>query len=108
MPVTLINVFQLPQGQRNEFLKRWTETTQVYARTEGFIETHLHENAGVGNPTFQFINVALWASNEAFIQAHKDYVPGEESIVGISCHPAIFEEVVMMKNLLSAQADGIE
>ena len=55
-------MFQLPPDQRDEFLKRWTETTQVYARTEGFIETHLHENAGVGNPTFQFINFALWAS----------------------------------------------
>ncbi len=50
MSVTLINVFQLPPDQRDEFLKRWTETTQVYARTEGFIETHLHENTGVGNP----------------------------------------------------------
>lgn len=108
MPVTLINVFAVPQDQRDEFLKRWTQTTQVYARTEGFIETHLHENAGVGNPTFQFINFAIWASNEAFLQAHKDYVPEEESIPGISFHPAIFEEVVMMKNLLSTQSGGIE
>lgn len=107
MPVTLINVFKLPEGQRDEFLRRWTETTQVYARTEGFIETHLHENTGIGNPTFQFINIALWASNEAFIRAHKDYVPGEESIAGISFHPAIFDEVVMIKNLLSARSDGI-
>lgn len=84
MSVTLINVFELPKDQRDEFLKRWTETTQIYARTEGFLETQLHENTGIGSPTFQFINIALWASNEAFIQAHKDYVPGEESIAGIS------------------------
>ena len=108
MSVTLINVFQLPQDQRDEFLKRWTATTQVYARTEGFIETHLHENVGVGSSTFQFINFAIWASNEAFIQAHRDYVPGEESIAGISFDPAIFEEVVMMKNLLSARSEGTE
>ena len=108
MSVKLVNVFAVPHDQRDEFLKRWTETTQVYARTEGFIETHLHENTGIGNPTFQFINFAVWASNEAFIQAHKDYVPGEESIPGISFHPAIFEEVITMKNLLSAQVDGIE
>jgi len=28
MSVTLINVFELPKDQRDEFLKRWTETTQ--------------------------------------------------------------------------------
>lgn len=108
MSITLINVFKLPEHQRDEFLKRWMETTQVYARTEGFLETHLHENTGIGSPTFQFINIALWAPNEAFIQAHKDYVPGEESIAGISFHPAIFEEVVMTKNLLSVRSDGVE
>ncbi len=29
MPVTLINVFKLPEDQRDEFLGGWTETTQV-------------------------------------------------------------------------------
>ena len=46
MPVTLVNVFKLPEDQRDKFLKCWTETTQVYARTEGFLETHVHENTG--------------------------------------------------------------
>ena len=108
MSVKLINVFQVPEEQREEFLRRWTETTQVYARTAGFLETHLHQNVGVGNQTFQFINIALWASSEAFVQAHKDFVPGEESIPGISFHPAIFEEVIMTKNLLSGRSDGGE
>lgn len=58
MPVTLVDVFKLAQDQRDQFLRRWTETTQAYARTEGFLETHLHENTGIGNPAFQFVNVA--------------------------------------------------
>lgn len=52
MSVTPINAFKLPGSQRDEFLKRWTETTQVYARMEGLLEMHLHENTGVGSPTF--------------------------------------------------------
>jgi hypothetical protein len=51
MPVTLINTFKVPAEQEQEFLKRWSETTSVYARTSGFIETHMHRNTGVGNPT---------------------------------------------------------
>ncbi|MBV9529070.1 antibiotic biosynthesis monooxygenase family protein [Sphingomonas sp.] len=108
MTVKLINVFQMPEEQEDEFLKRWNETTQHYARTEGFIETHLHRNTGVGNQTFSFVNIALWASAEAFTNAHKGYVPGEESIPGISFHPAIFEEVVMTTNLLSQRSKGAE
>jgi len=33
---------------------------------------------------------------------------GEEIIAGISFNPAIFEEIVMMKNLPSTQAHSIE
>jgi len=113
MPVKLINVFQVPEEHHDEFLKPGSETTQVYARTEGFLEahlhrnkTHLHRNTVVGNKDFEFINIALWASPEAFVQAHKDFVPGEESIPGIAFHPAIFEEVIMTKNLLFVETDG--
>ncbi len=108
MTVKLINVFAVPRGAVDEFLKRWNETMQVYARSEGFIDTHLHRNTGVGNQTFNFINIAHWASNEAFVQAHRDYVPGEESIAGISFHPAVFEEIIMTKNLLDASSAGDE
>ena len=108
MSVKLINVFQMPPEQEDEFLKRWNETSQHYARTDGFIETHLHRNTGIGNKTFSFINIAEWASAEAFINAHKEYVPGEESIPGISFHPGIFQEVVMITNLLPQRSTGDE
>lgn len=108
MPVTLINTFKVPAEQEQEFLKRWSETTSVYARTSGFIETHMHRNTGVGNPTFNYINIAVWASSEAFLQAHKDYVPGEESIPGIEFHPALYEEIIMTRNLLLTQSAGKE
>lgn len=80
----------------------------VYARTKGFIETHLHRNTGLGSQTFQFINITQWASAEALVKAHKDYVPGEESIPGSSFHPGVFEEVIMTTNLLSQRSKGLD
>jgi len=108
MTVTLINTFKVPPEYEDEFLKRWNETTGIYARTSGFIETHMHRNTGVGNQTFKYVNVATWASDEAFIQAHKDYVPDEESIPGIEFHPAIYEEIIVVKNLLPQKSAGDE
>ncbi len=108
MAVKLINVFHVPEDQVDEFLKRWTATSGVYARTAGFLESHLHRNAGVGHQNFNFINIATWASSEAFIDAHKNYVPGEESIPGIQFYPALYEEVIMTKNLLPNSSSGEE
>jgi hypothetical protein len=32
----------------------------------GFERTELHRNAGVGDPTYQFVNIATWASAHAW------------------------------------------
>lgn len=89
MPVTMINPFKVPSEQEEEFLKHGNETTAVYSRTAGLIETHRHRNTGAGHLTLNYIKIAIWALNEAFIQAYQDYAPGEESIPGIQFHPAI-------------------
>ena len=39
MVVTMIDTFQVPEDQEQEFLTRWNATTAVFARTDGFIET---------------------------------------------------------------------
>ena len=94
MSVTLINTFIVPHDKEAEFLADWKTTAQVFANKPGFIETHLHRNTGVGNQTFQFINIARWASAEAWRSNHDDYKPAEYSIPGVKGHPAIFECVV--------------
>jgi hypothetical protein len=35
-------------------------------------------------------------------------VPGEESIPGIEFHPALYEEIIMTRNLLLTQSAGKE
>jgi heme-degrading monooxygenase HmoA len=94
MPVKLINVFIVPKEQEEEFLTRWKETTRHFrSKNSGFIETNLHRNTGIGNPTFTFINVALWESAEAWKSTHDQYKPKEYEIPGVKGHPAIFEVI---------------
>lgn len=94
MPVTLINVFNVPADREAEFLANWRATTEVFKAREGFLETHLHRNTGVGNQTFQFVNVARWTSAEAWHANHDDYKPTEYLVPGVKGHPAIFETVI--------------
>lgn len=94
MAVTLINVFIVPKECEDEFLQNWKLTTTVFVKDPGFIEAHLHRNAGVGNGTFSFINIARWESADAWRIAHDAYSPSEYRIPGVKGHPAIFEPIV--------------
>jgi heme-degrading monooxygenase HmoA len=94
MAVKLINVFIVPHEKENEFLANWRKTAEFFSRKKGFIETHLHRNAGTGNTTFSFINIALWESPEAWQSNHDEYKPTEYSIPGVKGHPSIFEPIV--------------
>ena len=99
MPVALINPFVVPAEKEAEFLQAWNETTRHFSSNPGFIETHLHKNAGVGDGTFQYINIALWESAEAWNSTHGRYKPKEENIPGVKHHPGIFQEVTAVKSM---------
>lgn len=65
MAVTLINPFEVPEGQEEQFLKEWTEAAEVIRQEPGFLSTRLHKSL---NPQtkFRFINVAQWESAQHF------------------------------------------
>lgn len=94
MAVTLINAFNIPADKEEEFLENWKKTTDVFSQKKGFLESHLHRNTGVGNPTFLYINIARWESAEAWHRIHGEYKPTEDDIPGVQGHPAIFESVI--------------
>ncbi len=102
MPVTLLNVFIVPEDKEEEFLAEWRKTATRFSRTKGFLETHLHRNTGVGNQNFRFINIAKWESAEAWRGTHADYRPSEYDIPGVKGHPAIFESVVDLEYLAAS------
>ena len=94
MAVTLINVFIVPTDKKDAFLKEWKATTDVFRKKPGFIETHLHQNTGVGNSTFSFVNIARWTTAEEWRSTHDDYEPTEYSVPGVKGHAAIFETCI--------------
>ena len=94
MPVTLINTFIVPPSVEEEFLANWRRTSSVFFSKSGAIEAHLHRNAGIGDSTYRFTNLALWESAQAWSSNHTAYRPTEYDIEGVKGHPAIYESAV--------------
>ncbi len=64
--VVLINPFEVPQETSDEaFLAGWQSAAEHLRRQPGFIDAQLHR-ALSPDARFRFINVAHWASPEAF------------------------------------------
>ncbi|MBP0465198.1 antibiotic biosynthesis monooxygenase [Roseomonas sp. PWR1] len=64
-PVTLINVFEVPEGKLPEAITYWEASRAFLATQPGFIRTRLHQPIAP-NARFQLINVAEWESPQAF------------------------------------------
>ncbi len=94
MPVTMVDVFVVPEEQESEFFRSWKKTADFYAQISGFIDTNLHRNTGVGDGSFKFINIAHFEDAAAFNDAHAGYKPEKKVLPGVKHHPAIYESVM--------------
>ncbi len=66
MSVILINPFELPDGTGDEaFLSGWEHAADYMRRQPGFAGTRLHR-ALAPDARFRFVNLAEWASPQAF------------------------------------------
>ncbi|MFI6601590.1 antibiotic biosynthesis monooxygenase family protein [Nonomuraea sp. NPDC050536] len=63
--ITLINAFSVPPAESDRFLLRWKEHASIMTRQPGFIRAWLHR-AISDDAELRFVNVAEWASAEAF------------------------------------------
>lgn len=92
--VTLINVFEVPPGQRDAVIAQWEAARDVLQDQPGYISTALHQAI---SPTsrFELINIARWESPEAFqramavLQASGAY----PTIAGLGVNPALYTVV---------------
>jgi Uncharacterized enzyme involved in biosynthesis of extracellular polysaccharides len=91
MTVTLINNFIVPPEKEEEFLETWRDTISHFLDAPGFIETRLHRNTGLNDLTFQYVNVAVWESVEAYRAAFRDFIPAGKRVSGVQAHPGLFE-----------------
>ncbi|MBO0813462.1 MAG: antibiotic biosynthesis monooxygenase, partial [Microlunatus sp.] len=70
-PVTLINIFEIPVDDVDSFIADWTRRARIMSRYPGFQDTRLHR-ALTPDGRFQLVNVAHWASLEAYRTAQTD------------------------------------
>jgi len=93
-PVVLINSFEVPAADTEEFIAAWEKTRDYLQTQPGYIDTALHQ-AVVPDAEFQFVNVARWRSAEEFTAATRS--PGMREaaagLVGYRPHPALYRIV---------------
>jgi heme-degrading monooxygenase HmoA len=93
-PVVLINAFEVPADQAEQFIAAWEASRDFLQAQPGYIDTALHQ-ALAPDADFQFVNVARWETAEAFGAAIRS--PGfRESAVGLAGyrpHPALYQVV---------------
>lgn len=89
-PIALINMFEVSNGMENEFVEWWKNCSEALKQEPGFIDARLHRNLQP-NAHFQFINVAHWETEEAFVEArtrNKDVMRANPAWKG---NPALYE-----------------
>ncbi len=91
--VVLINLFEVPDSDAEEFIAAW-EKTRDYLRTlPAHADTALHQATSPG-ASFQFVNVAHWRSAEEFTEAIQS--DGfRQSVAGLRwpMHPTLYRVV---------------
>lgn len=73
MAVTLINVFSVPKGKEDEFLRWWQDVKADITAQPGFISGKFHRSIKPES-RFNFINVAVRESEEVYWRAYEKSV----------------------------------
>lgn len=83
--LVLINVFEVPVGEAEQFIAAWEKARDYLKLQPGYIDTALHQ-AVAPDANFQFVNVAHWRTAEEFLAASQS--PGfMQSAIGLAAYP---------------------
>lgn len=90
-PLILINPFEVPAGRLEETIAMWEQARDFLQQQPGYISTSLHQSIKP-DARFQLINVAKWASADAFMAANKKMwaEAGLPKIEGVMPNPGLF------------------
>ena len=93
-PLILINAFEVPGDEAEQFIAAWEKTRDHLAAQPGYVDTALHQAVMPGTD-FLFVNIGRWQSAEAFQAATQS--PGfRESAAGLASyrpHPGLYRVV---------------
>src|SRR5207253_8625079 len=63
--VILINAFEVPPGDAENFIAAWEKTRDYLQTQPGYVDTALHQ-AARPDVEFQFVNIARWQTADDF------------------------------------------
>ncbi len=93
MPVTLINVFTVPRGKEEEFVKWWQDVKANITKQPGFIRGQFHRSIKPES-RYNFINVAIWENEDLYWKAYeKSAAPAKAKLqeLGAEMVPALYQ-----------------
>jgi heme-degrading monooxygenase HmoA len=89
-PVILVNKFDVPPAEVDQFLASWAEDARYFKRQPGYISAQLHR--GIGGSGV-FLNVAVWESVDHFKRAQAGF---HTAMAGhIVASPHLFRKVAV-------------
>lgn len=93
-PVVLINAFEVPADQAENFIAAWEQTREFLRSQPGYIETALHQ-ALTPDADFLFVNIARWETPEAFGAAigSAGMRAASAGLAGYTPHPSLYRIV---------------
>jgi len=95
MSLTLVNLFTVPAGEEDAFAARFKAVVENLGGMPGFEGTELHRYAGVGDPSYAFVNIAKWESADAWRDAlPKIMAQGGLMSGGVVPKAALYESVL--------------
>jgi len=89
--VLLINLFEVPPPDDEDFLSSWEQARQLMRARPGYLGTRLHRSLAP-DAEFRFVNIAAWPSASAFQVAIDD--PGFRTVtadISGRAHPSLYE-----------------
>lgn len=93
-PVVLINAFEVPGDQADQFIAAWEKTRDFLQSQPGYVDTALHQAVTPGTD-FQFVNIARWQTAEAFMAATQSqgFRESAAGLAGYRPHPGLYRIV---------------
>ena len=87
--VTLINPFEVPDGEDERFVAGWERARAALADQRGYLGTRLHRS--VGEADLRFVNLARWSSPLMFARAtQRPEFREAGAAIPFRAHPALY------------------
>lgn len=89
---TLINPFEVPEGEDERFVAGWERARAALADQRGYLGTRLHRS--VGEAEFRYVNLARWSSPLMFARAtQRPEFRDAGAAIPYRSHPALYSVV---------------